>query len=79
MDISPILRYKPEEEKLYLDSKDIDFNLYEEFLSNENRYVNLKRVNPDNAESILNAQKKNAIKRFEFYKRLSELSNEIDN
>ena len=71
----PILRYKPNEEKLYLDSKEIDFNLYDEFLSNENRYVNLKRVNPDNAESILNEQKKNAIKRFEFYKRLSELDN----
>ena len=73
------LRYKPEEEKLYLDSKNIDFTLYDEFLSNENRYVNLKRVNPDNAQGILNEQKENAIKRFNYYKRLSELSSEIDN
>ena len=72
-------RYKPEEEKLYLDSKTPDFSLYDEFLSNENRYVNLKRVNPDNAMDILNEQKEYAIKRFNYYKRLSEVSNENDN
>ena len=72
-------RYKPEEEKLYLDSKTPDFSLYDEFLSNENRYVNLKRVNPDNAMDMLNEQKEYAIKRFNYYKRLSEVSNENDN
>ena len=65
-------RYKPNEEKLYLDSKMPDFTLYDEFLSNENRYVNLKRVNPENAEAILEEQKKYAKKRFDYYKKLSE-------
>ena len=71
-------RYKPEEERLYLDSKNVDFSLYDEFLSNENRYVNLKRVNPDDAEGILEEQKEYAVKRFNYYKRLSEMSNETD-
>ena len=69
------LRYKPSDEKLYIDSKDVDFNLYDEFLSNENRYVNLKRVNPDNALEILEEQKKNAIKRYNYYKMISEIDN----
>ena len=72
-------RYNPSEEKFYLDSKMPDFSLYDEFLSNENRYVNLKRVNPDDAKAILDEQKEYAIKRFNYYKRLSELSNKIDN
>ena len=67
-------RYKPDEERLYLDSKNVDFSLYDEFLSGENRYVNLKRVNADNAQEILNEQKEYAIKRFNYYKRLSEAS-----
>ena len=71
-------RYKPEEEKLYLDSKEPDFSLYDEFLSNENRYVSLKRVNEEDANDILNEQKEYAIKRFNYYKHLSELSNVID-
>ena len=65
-------RYSPEEEKLYLDSKDVDFSLYNEFLSNENRYVNLRRVNPEEAQSVLDEQKEYAIKRFNYYKKLSE-------
>ena len=73
------LRYKPEEERLYLDSKDVDFSLYDEFLSNENRYVNLKRVNKDVSLEILKEQKENAIKRYDYYKRLSELSLDKDN
>ena len=64
------LRYKPDEEKLYLDSKNPDFSKYEEFLMNENRYVNLKRINEDNANALLEQQKNWAIKRYEYYKRL---------
>lgn len=75
----PIFRYKPNEEKLYLDSKDVDFSLYDEFLSNENRYVNLKRVNSVEAQNILNEQKAYAIKRFNYYKKLSDESIEKDN
>ena len=63
-------RYQPEEGKFILDSKNPDFDLYDEFLSGENRYVNLKRVNKDNADSILNMQKEWAMKRYEYYKKL---------
>lgn len=63
-------RYKPSEEKFYLDSKDIDFSLYDDFLSGENRYANLKRVNAEGAQEILKEQKKWAMKRYEYYKRL---------
>lgn len=65
-------RYKPSEEKLYLDSKDVNFSKYSEFLSGENRYVNLKRVNPEHADRILAEQKDAAVKRFNYYKKLSE-------
>ena len=68
-------RYIPEEEKLYLDSKNVDFSLYEEFLSGENRYANLSKVNPNKAQEILEAQKEYAMKRFNFYRKLSEDDN----
>ena len=73
------LRYKPDEERLYLDSKTPDFSLYDEFLSSENRYVNLKRVQADKANDILNEQKEYAMKRFNYYKSLSEASSSVDN
>ena len=63
-------RYKPSEEKFYLDSKNPDFSLYEEFLMNENRYVNLKRVNENEANDLLERQKEWSINRYEYYKRL---------
>jgi len=69
-------RYKPSEEKFYLDSKTPDFSKYEEFLMNENRYVNLKRVNEDIAEDMLERQKEWAMKRFDYYSRL-DVSNDI--
>ena len=63
-------RYHPEESKFYLDSKDVDFSLYDEFLSGENRYANLKTVNAKEATEILEDQKEWAMKRYEYYKRL---------
>lgn len=64
--------YSPEEGRFHLDSSDVDFSLYDEFLSGENRYVNLKNVNRDHAEIILAEQKAWAKKRFEYYKRLDD-------
>ena len=63
-------RYNPLEERFYLDCKEPDFSKYEEFLMNENRYVNLKRVNKDEVDRLLEEQKNWAIKRYEYYKRL---------
>ncbi|MBR4618914.1 MAG: pyruvate:ferredoxin (flavodoxin) oxidoreductase [Bacilli bacterium] len=65
----PIFHYNPEEEKFYLDSK-ADFSKYIEFLSGENRYRNLKNVSKD-YKKILEQNKENAMKRYEFYEQLS--------
>lgn len=65
-------RYKPEEEKLYLDSSNVDFDMYEEFLNNQNRYRMLKKVNPIYADELLKGNKDNAIKKYTYYKKLSE-------
>ena len=43
---------------------------------NENRYVNLKRVNEEGANELLESQKEWAMKRFEYYKRL-DIGNDI--
>ena len=64
-------RYNPDNETFTLDSKDIDESKYDEFLSNENRYANLKKVNPDGADILLEMQKEWAKKRFEYYSKLS--------
>lgn len=63
-------RYNPDTEKFILDSKNPIFEEYDKFLSTENRYANLKRINPSQSETILNTQKQWAIKRFEYYKKL---------
>ena len=66
----PIFRYNPLNNKFTLDSKNVDFSLYDEFLSHENRYTNLKKNNPKDASLLLNEQKEWAMKRFEYYNKL---------
>ena len=68
----PLLRYNPVKEKLYLDYKNPNFDKYQEFLNNENRYSMTKLVNEKRAEELFNSNKEAAIKRFEYYKELSE-------
>lgn len=63
-------RYNPLDNKFILDSKNVDFSLYDEFLSGENRYANLKRVNSEEADLILDSQKEWAKKRYEYYRKL---------
>ena len=63
-------RYNPDNETFTLDSKDIDDTKYDMFLSNENRYANLKKVNPDEAQFLLDMQKEWAKKRYEYYSKL---------
>ena len=63
-------RYNPDEGKFTLDSKEIDSSKYDLFLSNENRYANLKKVNPDDANRLLELQKDWANKRYEYYSKL---------
>ena len=68
----PLFRYNPTDEKLMLDYKNPDFDKYEAFLENENRYAMTKIVNEEKAEELFNQNKENAIKRFNYYKKLSE-------
>ncbi len=63
-------RYNPDNKTFSLDSKDIEFDKYDEFLSNENRYANLKKVNPDGANELLDMQKEWAKNRYEYYSKL---------
>ncbi|MBE6149061.1 MAG: pyruvate:ferredoxin (flavodoxin) oxidoreductase [Firmicutes bacterium] len=56
--------------KLYIDSPEPDFEKYQDFLDNEVRFKALKIKNAEYAEEILNEQKQNAIKRYNYYKNL---------
>ncbi len=68
----PIFRYNPTSKKFTLDSKDVDFNLYDEYLNSQSRYSILKKINPTKAETLLKENKENAIERFEYYKSLEK-------
>jgi len=63
-----LMRYKDNE--LFIDSKEPNFDKYEEFLNNEVRYNSLKLKNKEQAESLLEQQKNNAIERYEYFKKL---------
>ena len=66
----PIFRRHPET-GFTLDSKNVDFDSYEEFLNSQTRYSMLKIINPEKAEELLKENKENAIKRYEYYKDLA--------
>ena len=68
----PIFRYNPDNDKFTLDSKNVDFDLYEEFLNNQTRYSMLDKINKENSSSLLNSNKENAIKRFKYYESLEK-------
>jgi pyruvate-ferredoxin/flavodoxin oxidoreductase len=63
-------RYNPDTATFTLDSKDIDSSKYDAFLANENRYANLKKVNPEAADELLNMQKEWAKNRYDYYSKL---------
>ena len=65
-----LMHYNPTEEKLYIDSKEPDFTKYDEFLNNEVRYSALKIKNKEIANELLEINKNNAIKRYEYYKKI---------
>ena len=65
-------RYNPNTKKLILDSKEPDFDKYEDYLMTENRFANLKRVNKEEAGTIIENQKQWAIDRYNYYKKISE-------
>ena len=71
-----LMRYNPLEDKLYMDSKEPNFDLYNELLSNEVRYNSLVKKDPEGAKDILELNKQDAIKRYKYYKELSESKND---
>ena len=72
----PTFRYNPDEQKFTLDSKNSEFDKYEEFLMTENRYASLKTMNEDLCNTILNEQKNWAIKRYNYYNKLQSNTEE---
>ena len=68
----PLFRYNPKDNKLNLDYKNPNFDKYEEFLNNENRYSMTKLVNEKKANELFNINKESAIKRFKFYEDMSK-------
>lgn len=67
-----LMRYKPEEEKLYMDNPEPKFDQYQAFLDNEVRYNALKIKDAHLAQELLSSQIENAKKRYNYYKKLSE-------
>ena len=65
-------RYNPDTKKLILDSKEPDFDKYEEYLTTENRFASLMRKDKERAEFLLREQKEWAISRYNYYKKISE-------
>ena len=60
------------EEGFTLDSKKVDFDLYEEFLNSQTRFQMLKVVNPEKADSLLQANKDYAIQTFHYYENMDK-------
>ena len=71
----PIFRYNPTNKKFFMDSK-ADFSKYYEFISGEDRYRILKQINPDEYNELLEENKNNALRRFEYFKAFEEKDNE---
>ena len=66
----PIFRNHPET-GFTLDSKKVDFELYDEFLNSQRRYSMLKSVNPEMAERLLIENKDYAKVSFSYYESLA--------
>ncbi len=73
-----LYRFNPELEKqdknpFILDSKEPDFNKFQDFLDGEVRYSSLKKTFPKESEELYAAAKKDAKWRYNSYKRLTAL------
>ena len=66
----PLFYYNPASLEFKMDSK-ADFSKYEEFILGEDRYRSLKNLNK-NAKELLDKNKKNAMKRYQYYEKLSK-------
>jgi pyruvate-ferredoxin/flavodoxin oxidoreductase len=71
----PIFRYNPSIKKFFMDSK-ADFSKYYEFISGEDRYRTLKQINPEHYNELLEENKNNAERRFEYFDTLGKNSSD---
>lgn len=55
-----------------LDSKNVDFELFDEFLNSQTRFNMLKAINPERAENLLQANKDYSIRTFNYYEELTK-------
>jgi len=62
-----------------LDSKEPDWSKYDDYLSTENRYSQLKQVNPKEADNLLALNRSEAKRRYRMYKRYQDMdyTNEV--
>ncbi len=65
-----LMHYNPEEEKLYIDSKEPDFSKYESVFDKELRYKNLETINDKEYQKLYEENIDNAKKRYEYYKKI---------
>ncbi len=70
----PIFHYNPEKEQFKIDCK-VDFEKYSDFVGGEDRYRALKAITKD-YKKLLEENKSNAIKRYQYYKSLEEKEEE---
>lgn len=66
----PLFHYNPENSSFKLDSK-ADFTKFDEFILGEDRYRTLKKINK-NGDVLLNENKEQAERTYNYYKELSE-------
>ena len=74
----PLFRYNPVSKKFTMDSK-ADFTKYYEFISGEDRYRTLKKINPTEYNELLEENKVNAEARYNYFKEQEELRREEEN
>jgi pyruvate-ferredoxin/flavodoxin oxidoreductase len=55
-----------------LDSKEPDFASFRDYLMGEVRYSSLAKLYPDKSEELFEKTKRDAMERYEFYRRLSQ-------
>ncbi len=72
----PTFRFNPDLAKegknpFTMDSKEPDWSKYNDFLMNEGRYAQLVKVNPQQAEALLDWNLKDAQKRYNHYVELA--------
>ena len=63
----PLIRYNPTTNTVNIDSKNIDFNKYNDFVESQTRFTMLKEKNIDKYNKFIELSKKEAIERYKKY------------